>query len=561
MTRPRAVPKDAHLPLVGHREIEVGKIELARAIFAVGEEQGRAAIEVLERLRQVDLIDEPLPYLAVREDVLEGGSLRRVIVVRQNLAARRVEQSTELDAGDLTTEDLAKPEKCPAAAAKALTRYAEDRHFRQQVLKAPGDIRLATILTMYVERLDPSNVSPDAKELREYQARLEGEKSPWANFSNANNSATHLIEWLENTTIGQMTKNIGQDYMDHMRSKAKKRGGKDAEGRTIAVYQDQTILGQLSVFNVALAWFVREYRPAVRIEYDRPVAKAADKICLTWEEVRRAIMFCLGYVWSGTEFVTERAFVDGEWRVMLARRPFEEYERYIPLIRFMILYFLTGTRFKQILKLGWVPLNFRGWIDLDHCWIYRNGRKSKRNARKPREASQLLPVVRDLFASWFKDDERLRLANNWTQRPPRRRKGKRNPEDAEEAGFFVVHDGSGNPVPLGRVQDLISEVFAAVNIDATGHKLKHGGVTIYHEAGFALAQISFWFGTTERVLDEAYRNLKSAESTPGIRPAPPEPATITLPELLDPHSRVDAPSVAEIVATISAAMSELAATF
>ncbi|WP_296739062.1 hypothetical protein [Mesorhizobium sp.] len=560
MTRPRAVPKDAHLPLVGHREIEAGKIELARAIFAVGEEEGRAAIEVLEKLKQLDLIDEPVPYLAVREDILEGGSLRRVIVVRQNLAVRRVEQSTELDAGDLTTEDLEDREKCPPAAAKALTKYAEERHFRQQVLKAPGDIRLSTILTMYVERLDPSNVSPEAKELREYEARLEGEKSPWASFANANNCATHLIEWLEDTTVGQMTKNIGQDYMDDMRLTAKKRGGKDAQGRTIALYQDLTILGHLSIFNVALAWFVREFRPAVRIEYDRPVAKTADKICLTWEEVRRAIMFCLGYIWDGTQFVTERVFVDGEWREVLARRPFEEYERYIPLIRFLIVYFLTGTRFKQILKLGWAPLNFRGWISLDHGWIYRNGRKSKRHARKPREASQLLPVLRDLFASWFADDERMRVANNWTQRPPHRRRGKRNSEDVDEAGFFVVHDGSGNPVPLSRVQDLITEVFAAVGIEATGHKLKHGGVTIYHEAGFALAQISFFFGTTERVLDEAYRNLKNAESTFGIRPAPPDPATITLPQLLDPHSRLDAPAVAEIVGTISAAMAELAAT-
>jgi len=47
VTRPRAIPKDDHLPLVGHREIEVGKIELARAIFAVGAEAGVARRTVI----------------------------------------------------------------------------------------------------------------------------------------------------------------------------------------------------------------------------------------------------------------------------------------------------------------------------------------------------------------------------------------------------------------------------------------------------------------------------------------------------------------------------------
>ena len=52
-------------------------------------------------------------------------------------------------------------------------------------------------------------------------------------------------------------------------------------------------------------------------------------------------------------------------------------------------------------------------------------------------------------------------------------------------------------------------------------------MTTYHDAGFCLAQISFFFGTTERVLDKDYRKLKEAEAN-GMRPPPPDPATITL---------------------------------
>ena len=538
MTRPRSVPNDAHLPLIGYREIDAGKIELARALFAVGEADNRTAMEVLETMREVKPADEPLPYLAVREDPAQDGTVRRVIVVRQNLAQGRVEKSTEIDAGDLTTEDLKNPENHPPAAATALDEYAADRLFRKQVADAPRDIRVSTVVLMYVKLRDPENMSPGAKALREYEARLEGETSPWTGFVNATNFAKQLIRYLKDMRVGEITANLGQNYKDDVQSKPRLRGGTDAEGQTVAVPSDWTVDHHLSLLSVALKWFAREYRPAVRLDFDKPKVKRGDRICLTWEEVRRAIMFCLGYVWDGTGYVTESVFRDGKWCLVLVRRPLAEYEMYLPVVRFLLVYFLTGTRFKAILKLGWVPLNFRGWIDLDRGWIYRNGRKSKQHFAKPKEQSQLLPVVRKVFANWFADDERLGLANKWTIRPSRRRKGARGVTGMEEKGHFVVHDGSGNPIPLKRMQNLITEVFAKVGIDATGHKLKGGGVTTYHDAGFSLAQISFWFGTTERVLDTSYRKLKAAEATYGIRPAPPDPSTITLSQLLDPHGRL-----------------------
>ena len=73
MTRRRADPKTAHLPLIGFREIEAGKIELARAILAVGEDEALPALQVLTAMNRAKVIAEPLPYLAVREDLLEGG--------------------------------------------------------------------------------------------------------------------------------------------------------------------------------------------------------------------------------------------------------------------------------------------------------------------------------------------------------------------------------------------------------------------------------------------------------------------------------------------------------
>lgn len=536
MTRRRADPKTAHLPLIGFREIEAGKIELARAILAVGEDEALPALQVLTAMNRAKVIAEPLPYLAVREDPTEDGAIRRVIVIRHNLP-RRVEKSTELDAGKLTTEMLEDQENWPPAASKKIDEYAEDRRFRRQAATAPQDIRIATVLKMYVKLRDPKNISPEAQELREFEARLGGETSPWTGFVNATNFSAQLIEYFQDGTLGQINKNTGKNYKTHVQARPKKRGGVDDEGKTIAVPQDSSVDAHLSLFNVSLTWFIREYQPPIRIEFDKPVVEVGDPICVSWEEIRRAIMFCLGYIWSGTGYVTESIFRDGKWQEVLARRPLEEYAKYLPLIRFLIIYFLTGTRFKTILKLGFHPMNFRGWIDLDRGWINRNGRKSKRHRAKPREASQLIPLLLSIFRAWHTHDEQQRLDGKWKIRPRRRRKNAR-PEEIPEDGFFVVHDGMGNPMPLKTVQTLVTEVFEKVGIETTGHKLKAGGVTAFHDAGFSLAQISFWFGTTERVLEKRYRKLKQAEATFGIRPPPPEPATITLSQLLDPHNRL-----------------------
>ena len=537
MTRRRTTPKDAHLPLIGYREIEAGTIELARAILAVGEAEGVPALRVLAQLNAYKLAKEPLPYLAVREDVAADGSPKRVIVVRQNLPHGRVEESTELDAGALTTDDLEDPEKHPPEASKALADYAEERRLRKQVQDAPQDIRVSTVILKYLNLRDPKNLSPEARELREYEARLDGDTSPWEGFVRATNHGTQLIEYFKDTRLGQINKNTGEKYKLDKQKKPRKRGGTDENGKLVAVAKDNTIAAHSSTLNLALGWFAREYRPAVRIEFDRPEVERSDRVCITWEELRRAVMFCLGYIWDGTGYATERVWRGGKWHVVLARRPLAEFEKYIPVARFLIVYFLTGTRFKAILALGWSPLNFRGWIDVKRGWIHRNGRKSKRHRKKPREASEMLPAVRNLFADWFARDERVRIAKNWSLRPKRRRKNAKTEAPPVEKSFFVVHDGTGNPIPLTRMQKLVAEVFEKVGIETTGHKLKAGGVTTYHEAGFCLAQISFWFGTSERTLDKDYRKLKEAEAS-GMRPTPPNPAEITLSQLVDPHRRI-----------------------
>ncbi|WP_027574002.1 site-specific integrase [Bradyrhizobium sp. WSM1743] len=526
MNRPyKKIERDRHLPLIGYTEIEAGKRELARALFVEGEsETGRRLLEVL---RTYKIVDEAEPRLVFR---CEADDRQAMIVIRDG----REEISTEIAQGEL--ED---PYACPLAVAK-LEAYCEEKAFRLRAKNAPEDIPISEIITRYLDLLDPDNLDKRARELRERQCKELNEASPWNYFRSSKNGGTQVIEYVKNMQLGKLNRNFGHNYRHWRQQRPKKLGGVDEAGNMIESVKDGTIRSHLSVVNRAFAWFLDEYTPPIRLQFDMPPIedRPDQKICLTWDEVRRVILWCLGYVWIvGEGFATEWRMCGASWRLVPVRLPRKQTEYRLKLIRFILIYFLTGTRFKAILDLGWEPMNKRGWIALASCWIYRNGRKTPRNKTKPREAGPILPLTRRLFVAWHARDEALRRRDGWT-RP------------ARDPYFYVVHDGRGNPISRRVMEDLVKEAFAAVEIGTTAHKSKHGGVTTYHEAGFPLHQISFFFGTTEDVVDKSYRVLKRAEqlgfdpdpnaADGALRPElmrlpPPNPERLTFRGLVDPR--------------------------
>ncbi|UFW46280.1 MULTISPECIES: hypothetical protein [Bradyrhizobium] len=506
MNRPnRKIERDRHLPLIGYNEIEAGKRELARALFVEGENE--TSRRLLELLRTYKIVDEPLPYLAFRGD---ADDRQAMIVIRDGY-----EISTEIPKGDY--ED---PYACPQAVAR-LEAHCDEKAFRLQAKKAPEDIRISEVVTRYLALLDPDNLDKRARELRERQCKEQNEASPWNYFRSSKNGAIQVIEKEENTLLGEVNRNFGRSYRRWRQQRPKKLGGADHEGNMIATVKDRTVISHLSVINRAFAWFLDEYQPPIRLQFDMPPVEdePGQKICLTWGEVQRVILWCLGYVWIvGEGFATEWRMCGTSWRLVPVRLPRKLTGYRLKLIRFILIYFLTGTRFRAILDLGWEPMDRRGWISLATCWIYRNGRNTPRNKTKPREAGPILPLARRLFASWHARDEGLRRRDGWTR--PRR-----------GGHFYVVHDGRGNPISRRVMEDLVKEAFAAVEIGTTAHKAKHGGVTTYHEAGFLLHQISFFFGTTEATVDKTYRVLRRAEQI-GFDPDPEAANGALRPELL-----------------------------
>ncbi|MBR0749977.1 hypothetical protein JQ582_39315 [Bradyrhizobium japonicum] len=519
---------DRHLALIGHREIEETKRELARAILAEGENE--SAARILEVLKTYKLKPGPVPKLAIRKG--DKRDCRDMIVIR---LGDEDEESTGIPA-----EGWSDPNDCPEAKAK-LEAYEERERFRFRARTAGyEDIRCSEVLMRYLELIDPANLGKEALELREKISKEMNEASPWVYFRKCQDAADQLIEFLKSRPLGKVTRRLGKDYKAYKKKRPKRKGGKDESGKMIAALRDRSINAHLSVLVGAFGWFVDEFNPPRRIEIDMPPIEdeAGEPICLTWEEVQRVILWCLGFVWiKGEGFAREWRLVRGELKLAFRRLPYGDYKDRLCLIRFILIYFLTGTRFSAILALGWEPRNDRGWIEISSCWIFRNGRKSKRHKRKPREAGQMLPLARRMFACWHARDVARRASKSWTCADG----GKLN---------YVVHDGAGNPIKLHVMKALVREAFDAVEIETSAHKSKHGGVSTFHEAGFALHAISFFFGTTEKTIDTSYRRLRRAENLgyyPGdagerlpapadrLRLPPPNPETLTFGKLVNPR--------------------------
>lgn len=530
MPRQRAAPANSHLLPISRQEIDGSRREWVRAIL--DSDGDHPALLKLQVLKKAKLIDEPAPYLEIRSD-------RGTVVLRHNLP-RRFEKTLDIDPGGQTD-----PYQIPAAV-NALREYSEERAFRIAMKEAPEDIPISRLLLRYLELLDPKNLSKEAKKERARHAKISAEDNQSKMFRRGSNAARQLIQTLKDMPLGDVTDTFGEDYERERKKSPKLRGKLDEEGKVTGTTARGTIITHLVFFNAAWNWARRKYKPKITVEYDKLRPEETEPAGPTWDEILRAILYCMGFVWTGTGFATEWVVRRGVPRLVFVRRPYKEVAKFFPVIRFLWIYYLTGTRAEAILELGYVPLDFRGWIFLEKGRIHRNGRLAPRNLAKPRETSELLKPAQRLFRKFLREDLRLAKAHNW--RLPNGRKD-----------MYVVHDGEGRPLNYQRIYTLTKQVFEAVGVPFSLHPTKSGGVTLLHDAGFSLAQICHWFGTTEKVLGDRYRTLKNRETAVAhvvdneeeledgknegrqsddgtiMRPPPPNPRKLSLSRLVDPH--------------------------
>ncbi|MBN8990627.1 MAG: hypothetical protein J0H42_20480 [Rhizobiales bacterium] len=510
----RAKKRDDHLPPIDLHDLGPKRQKLIRKILSSCD--GRRAFEVLEDLYERAEIGSPPPYLAIRP--AEEGR-QAMVIVRHS--GTEDEKSTGVAAAGLEN-----PLDSPEAVA-FFENYCADLLFRLHARLDPATIRFSTVIRMYLERVRPGNVIPGNEELARLEARSHGERDPMRSYKDHCHTAVEILKFVTDDRLGSLNANFGIDYKKFAQSKPKhgaREGGGKVDGPS-----DTTVLLRLSFMRLVFDWFRREFRPPFRVEFETPEATPGETADLVWEEVQRAILHCLGYVWDGIGFVTHWVMHDGEWRLEFVRiggRDAALWAQHVAahaaVIRLLLVYWLTGTRLHTILKLGWRPMTWRGWIDVARQWIHRNGRKSPNYFKKPRENSPMLPCVAELFARWSLEDEREAANERWPLRM--------------DGGAYVVHNGRGGPAE--GVVELARGALGIVGVDARLHDLKGGGVTAYWHAGFGLGQIALYFGNREDSIDRAYRSLKNSEEA--VKRPRADPETITLERLVDPGKKLPA---------------------
>lgn len=477
-------------------------------------EAGLDPIALLKKIDKEFDLGGAVPYLAIR--VAETGRTAMIVV-------RNTWDGSEKTTG-VSADGLSEPQARLHPTARAeLRKQADEKVLRLQSRYAPRTIRYSRILRWWLEKR-----LGQFKAAREKQNALLNRSRGIPDPTNTDDRDSHRVEtWIEflgDRTLATHTAEIGNEFNDWFRRRLTA-AGKPIVGAHVMGGQDGTMGGYHSTLSTALTEFAEEYQAAVRLAFRKTRAKTNYEQRLatgiTCVDVIKVLFFCLGFLWNEDGFAWEWVERDGKKRqrpLRLSGKALEAHLAfYMPVVRLVILYVLTGTRLRRIASLGWERDDYRGWIDLSRSMIVRNGRLSPDYKSKPRRPSRLLRLAARIFARWLRQDQARRTAEGW--------------DDIHEGSFFVVHDGQGNAVE--NLAYRAKKAFLAVGIPNRRHDLKMASVGLFWYAGFDLRRIARVTGNDPDTLERHYLFLIE-ESEGVIRPKCDE-RSLTFLGFLDPE--------------------------
>ncbi len=499
---------DAHLPWPS----EFPSFRQLKKVFL--NPASKAPLEVLAQLNHRLQIGGAVPYLTRRK--AEPGR-EAVIVVRCTESGE--EKSTHVPAAGLTEEQA----KEHPAAKKELEKFARERLLKLQAKHAPETIRYSTILLWWLDRRKGTSLTPYQLEQRKRHNLEEGRRDPSLDAGMDQNHVEEWVHFLQGRTLESHHFLIHEDFAKWRRERLVAAGKKLRRGQPVGG-ADATIAGYEDCLRLALNDFGKVFRPPVRLAFGRTKVsvddeqRAADGI--TWPVIQRLILFCLGYIWNEDGFAWDWFERDGtrvrRWLRLSGEDLADHLRYYMPVLRVVLIYFVTGTRLDRILWLGWKPDDSRGWIDFARRMIIRNGRKGPNYKAKPRRPSRLTLPALKVLEFFFKEDMRVRLAGEW---------------DDGDKNFYVVHDGHGNKAP--NMKRRLKAAFAAVGLESRRHDLKAACVAVFFEAGYDLRRAARLTGNDPNTVEKRYLFL-TADAEGTVRPTP-NPKTLTFLQFADPQ--------------------------
>jgi integrase len=316
-----------------------------------------------------------------------------------------------------------------------------------------------------------------------------GKRNPKRALTLANH-AEQLNELLAGRRLGELDGSaLGEEYWEF-------RGGQQIKTQLKCEEMDKrknaafaSACAHLRTLTQAIILVCKRGRVA-RFEFDMPEGYIEEVEWLTWPEFVRILLAAKGLIWDPKENAGRggwkmETYVDARGRTR--RRhvlvPRAQRRRSKMMIRFLWIYFCSGTRYSQILKMRWRPSNTEPYVDFDEKEIVRDSRLERMITNKRRETSAMLTVLLRQLEKYLEQDRRAGLVGN------------------------VVHQ-PGSIKPYTDVDHLIEEIAKRAGLPHfTAHMAKHSGVTHLASLGFTSAAIAGLYSTTADVIEATYTHL------------------------------------------------------
>jgi integrase len=320
-----------------------------------------------------------------------------------------------------------------------------------------------TMSQVYLQFLDAKKPGERADDLaKDYHKRLEY-------------ICEQLEEYNGNDSFDMLTIDSGIRYAKFRTAQQIKTQDKDTDPAEIRCVADVTARDHVRVLVSVAIWFCRLHG-LPQLVIDKPKVRRKGLRHLTWDQLMRLLLAARGRTYNKEGCCVGRH---------------GDSKRYECVVRFIMIYFCTGTRHKNILELLWAAHDKLGHIDAALLMIIRQGPGAPVTT-KGRGTSDLAGPIRLMVPKWDKQDRRKRAASG-----------------SKQLFINVIHDEEGNPVTEHQMLRLFGEVreLAGLPSSVQPHMLKHTGVTLYTMAGMGEEDISFTFSTTTETLDAVYTHL------------------------------------------------------
>jgi hypothetical protein len=395
------------------------------------------------------------PYLDVRKG--REGRAPKIVIMDGGAPT-----STGVDA---VPEDM-EPESS-ALALVHYTAYQPARQFLEQegAQRDPLSFRINYVLRRWIEAIKPAKGVPNRKVKMRRWKKL-------------GNCVDHLSGIFEGKALRHLDIDTGRNYYGARIGQELKKGKRDPEN-----LKDSPIADELSCLERAIEWFVAKKKLPVRpVAFEWPDFIEREMPFHTYDDMMALLWACLGF--DATK----------GWKRVHVDRDVQRW-----LVRFFLLYFLTGTRYDANGKLVWGFNDHVGCIDHDNGVIWRNGAQAIKSRQKPKRRSDLLAMMTEIVRGWHEDDVRLGAKHGF--RP-----------------LWVIHEKG---VPPRNFKKKVDAALARSGVKKSAHKCKHGGVTLLGYCGATFEEVAKIFGNEEGTIKTNYSHVdwdKVAKMTDRIPP-------------------------------------------